>query len=357
MNLYFAPVVSCLLIGQLVANDHEVNRAAIVATANKASQRLSAGEGVAWETRIVGPSATLVVYAWAHADGWRRDLCISIEGEEIVFASIIERNGWWYVFDGKLGAIYRPYQAPIAVNGAYTMVRQSQLVFANQPDLPTRAESLEDGSVKLRVPLSDASRSIVERRIKSLYDDIDTDTASAGDVSKALSILRSYLEKGVPTVVDQKNGIVIRRLSLGDFRPIEISSFEWIGDDAKMFLDVSDHDWIDRTADLTRDNGNQLALCLRVGNWATDADRNATMSFVLFDLEKAEYRRVPLAVSDTIDGRFLPGRKEVVVPGMNHSSGTWNLYRVNLESGDNSQIGNQMKYAFILPNAVSPDGT
>ena len=216
--------------------------------------------------------------------------------------------------------------------------------------------ALEDGSVVFHDPLPDAARNKVEHQLISLYDDIGADTASVSDARKTRTILRSYLEVGVPTVVDQNNGIVIRRLSLGDFRPIEVSSFEWIGDEAKMFLDVSEHDWIDRTADLTRINGNRLAFFLRVGNWKTDADRNATMSFVLFDLEKAEYRRVPLEESDTIDGRFLPGRKEAVVPGMEHTNGTWNLYRVNLESGDNSKNGNQVKYAIVFPNAVSADG-
>ena len=284
-------------------------------------------------------------------------LSVDLQGRRQEFARITQKEGHWYVKEGRKAGKYRWFEAPLDVPTAYVYLMRSEPRFIADP-ADTRFGTFDgerNGIATYRSPVPDAQRKQLENAIAEFdkFTKQKSGRAVKPETTKSIDAARNLLAKGISTEVELQSGLVVRYGA--PERRAEIAGFRWHQVDPQDFV-TDGTTWDDYTDDPTAGDRQDLIMIGHCGIWrpgmpSPEADGR------LLNVKTGRFRRVPYHGGMSLPGCFTKDRSHVVVTGFDTASGVLGLYEIDLQTGVNRQLGGDLlATGFSLFPSLSPDG-
>ena len=276
-------------------------------------------------------------------------------GKVFELATLIIRDGRWYLRDRDHAGVYRPWEAPFSLPITYQYWLQSDLRVV---ELDTASElgepvSREGDVVTLRAPLKPELQVQLDRALalaRAARDPAHPDPTQ----STHLEELERLREVGFETRVSARTGILLDYGTLG--RRSRVTDFALLGPLPDSAFDVSDFHPGPELSDPTQlPVPEALAMIGHCGVWRP-GDKPCDPSAELLDVKTQVRRRVPYQGGIGLPGCFLKSRTHVIVSGTVPDG--VELVDVNLSTGENRPVveAGPLAQGFTLFPALSPDG-
>jgi hypothetical protein len=277
----------------------------------------------------------------------RIDFTLLRGDERASIASIVAKDGHWYVTDGEIAGVYRPYMAPLRNPALYLYLAKSELQFFSEEAAESIGplEGVADGVATFRIPFPDEVQRALEERATM------AEGADAGELAEAT---RSAAKAGLETRVDVETGVILRTGLPGLQTVIDGPHFLEAPTSNEGQFDTGEARPGLLAASIVGQTDSLVMLghCLlwRPGMPPCDVDTH------LLDLDRSALRRVPFAGGTSLPGTFLQNRTEVVVVGTD-AAGGMRPFRVHLETGDQFPLGGgPLSEGITLFPRLSPKG-
>jgi hypothetical protein len=331
------------------AGTPEPTAAELESAARRTAERLGK-EAARWTARhAFGGGRTLEVEILQAPDGRRRMrfTAVGLDGGKATLAQIVQKDGHWYVTEGDVSAVYRPYQAPLQLPALYLYLARSELqLFDAQGHgaLGTHT-GVEKGVARYRAALPEE----MQAQLNALAG--SADAADAGAVGAEV---RSVVSNGLQTHIDVEHGVVLRAGMPGAETEL----------DGPHFLASLPEEASFDTGDLVpsllaapiQSVTESLVMLAHCGAWRPGAP-GCELDTHLLELKSGALRRVPYAGGTSLPGAFLPGRTRVVVSGTDVAGGM-RPFEVDLLSGAQRPLGGDaLARGISLFPTLSPDGS
>jgi hypothetical protein len=350
-------LISLALPIQVLGDDKGPDPEAL-AKAGQASIKRFENESASWTVINHAPNGSLYVVEVAAAPKLRRwVLSVEIKGRREEFARITQKDGVWYLKEGRKARKYRRFEAPLDAPTGYIYLMRSE------PQFIARAiplgfgtyEGTRNGVATYRSPLPEAQKKQLENAIA----DFDKFTKQNGaravnpETTRSIESARDLLARGVSTDVELESGLVLqfgapeRRTKVSRFRFGNVDPAEFATDGTT---------WDDQTDDPTAGDRQDLLMIGHCGVWrpgmpSPEADGR------LLNIKTGRLRRVPFHGGISLPGCFTTDRSHVVVTGFDTAGGVMGLYDIDLKTGANRQLGGDLlATGFSLFPSLSPDG-
>ena len=138
--------------------------AVALAAAGQASSKRFQKEAASWTSTTLAGGVDVVVESISAPDAMRWVLSFSMQGRRDEFARITQKDGVWFVKEGRKTGKYRPFEAPFDLSTAYVFLVRSEPQFitaAGQAALGTY-QATRNGIATYRTPLPDAQAKQLE---------------------------------------------------------------------------------------------------------------------------------------------------------------------------------------------------
>jgi len=330
------------------AKDSEIASAENLSTAGAATLMRLGGQRARWTaTHSLENGDRMEVAILQDLPRRRIDFTLLRGDARAPIATLIAKSGHWYVTDGDISGVYRPYMAPLRNPALYLYLAKSELRFFTDEAVEGIGplEGVKDGVATFRVPFTDEVRSALEERATI------AEAADAGDVAEAA---RMAAEAGLQTHVNVATGVIVRAGLPGLQTVIDGPHFLEAPVSVEDRFETGDAEPGLLASSIAEEADSLVMLghCLlwRPGQRPCDLDTH------LLDLNRLALRRVPFAGGTSLPGTFLQNRTEVVVVGTDPSGGM-RPFRVHLETGDQLPLGGpRLAEGITLFPRLSPDG-
>lgn len=326
----------------------EPTAAALEAAAQGTIERLGR-EAARWTARhAFGAGRTLEVEILQAPDARRRMTftAVGLDGTKATLAEIVQKDGHWYVTEGDVSAVYRPYQAPLQLPALYLYLARSELQFFQAEGhgaLGTHV-GVEKGIARYRIALPEE----LQARLITLAE--SAEAADAGEVGTGM---RGVVQAGLQTHLDVKHGIVVRAGMPGAETELEGPHFLSSLPDGSFDTGELVPSLLAASIQSATESLVMLAHC---GAWRPGAP-GCDLDTHLLELKTGALRRVPYAGGTSLPGAFLPDRTKVVVSGTDVAGGM-RPFEVDLLSGAQRPLGGEtLAQGISLFPTLSPDGT
>jgi hypothetical protein len=279
---------------------------------------------------------------------------------------LVRRDEQWLVHDKKGYHKYRPFELPTEDSLFYICLLSSRPEFFQRADEQSRRtfKEIVGKTAAFVAPLPEGTADTLRKSIA----DIDTLLAQNPGAPSAASLrarqarAQLVLETGSPIKIDTETGLILSQ-GLDRFRT-EFREFSFLPQIPDGEFKLESPDWDDYTTDPTADStaGNRaghLDDLLMIGHSPAyqPGSRDYELDGRLFDLSTGKFRRIPFQGPVCLPECFLPGRKSVIVNGMDIAHGSLRPFRIDLSTGENHPLGGEaLDYGFTVGGDLSPDG-
>ncbi len=359
-DLAFIGIICSALAFPVHAQDAEKKPDnAALAAAGQASMKRFQKESASWKSTTSLPGGVdVVVESVSAPNALRCVLSFEMRGRRDEFARITQKDGVWYVVEGRKAGKYRPFEAPFDVPTAYVFLVRSRPQFILAPEQAEFGtyQATRNGLATYRTPLPDAQA----KQLQSSIDEFDKfmkatpGQAVPPEAARTIDEARDVLKNGLSTEVEVGSGM-LTQLGPPEMRT-KVTEFRWRGEmDPKDFA-TDGPKWEDYTDDPTAGDRGDLVMMGHSGLWrpgmpAQDADGR------LLDLKTGRFRRIAFRSAVTLPGCFTKDRMAVVVTGVDTMTGAMGIYEINLKTGQHRQLGGALlATGFSLFPCLSPDG-
>lgn len=339
--------------------------AALTDLGERAASRLARTAATWTAFFAVGPE--FLVIEVLHAPPARRRIEVFVErdGERHHLASILERDGRWFVaeLDGANG-LYRPWEAPFRTPVLYAHLREA-LQPRTADDLGAGAlgewKGVDAGIARWVREVPDADLRRLDATIQRAKDRFSADAKLREDPQfrahvRWLGRLEEEYLEGAVTKVDLESGLVVQHGDPGE--RTAIAGFRWLEtvDDAR-FTAAGGEPPVDASHDPTRDAPQDLLLFGHCPWWRRGvATQDAALDARLLELGPRRVRRVPFQGALSLPGCLSRDRARAYVSGRDAQG--IGLYEVDLRTGRNRRLGGApLAAGQCLFPTLSPDGT
>jgi hypothetical protein len=330
-----------------------------IARAGQASIKRFQKESATWTTTTVTPGGVHFVVDVVATQLMRRlVLSIDVRGRREEIARVTQRDGVWYVQEGKKAGKYRPFEAPFDLPSAYMFLTRSepQFVAATGPESFGTYDGTTNGIATYRRPLPEAQKKQIVNAIAE-FDRFSKENAGKGitpEVIQSIESARDLVARGMSTEIDLQSAM-LTEFGAPEKRT-KVSGFRWNPQIDPKEFDTSGATWDDYTDDPTNGDLDDLLMIGHCGVWRPGMASPDTDGRLL-DVKTGRYRRIPFQGALTLPGCFTRDRAGVVVSGVDMTSGVMGLYEIDLKTGKNRQFGGELlATGFVLFPALSPDG-
>jgi hypothetical protein len=273
--------------------------------------------------------------------------------ESALVATIVMRDGHWYVEQENSRAKYRPYEAPLGLPACYLFLTTSDPTFLIESDGFESLFSQWDG--KTAVYRSDLPASL-RLQLQSVIDSV-----AKFNKDKIPQQLRESIELAERTLAD---GLVVKidsELGLFTQNGIEgkrswIRDFQWqpLLDDE--VFDVNPDEWKDFTSNIVSEGTRQdIIMAMHLPHWKPGLP-NQDGNMVLANIKTGDIRRLPIPVGG-LQGSFSQDLSFAYLSSLDVSAGSMRILEVEIESGTLRALGGpELESGFTLFPSLSPAG-
>lgn len=349
--------------GRAGAQDGPPDLNALRALGQRAAARLEVAPASWTAFFAVGPE--YLVFEVLQAPPARRRIDVHLErnGERAPVATILERDGRWYVADGDgSGGLYRPFEAPLRAPSMYAYLAAAMRPrTADQALDGSEGEHLgvEGGVATWRVDTPEAEL----RKFDALYKDMQRQVGEKPELRQDASFrervrwlgrLENEFIEGALTKVDLATGIVVRHGPPG--QRVAVAGFRWRDEVDQSQFDVSGEPPIDASGDPTLEAPQELVMFAHCGWWRPGVPLDQVeLDARLLELPSRRVRRVPFRGATSLPGCFSLDRLKVYVSGRDGDG--FGLFEVDLRTGKNRRLGGAaLAVGECRSPALSPDG-
>jgi hypothetical protein len=340
-------------------NSKEIPDQAAIIRAGQASTRRFEKEASSWTTTTLSPAGfAFVVEVLTTPEVRRTVLSIEIQGRREEVARVIQKDGVWYVKEGRKAGKYRPFEAPLDIPTAYLYLTRSEPQFVTMADTAGFGtyEGTKNGIAIYRNPLPEQLRKQLANTIAQYDQFVEENPGKAiqPDGARSIEAARRLLSDGVTTEVELQSGLLTKFGA--PERRTTVSDFRWRGQLGPEEFDTTGTRWDDYTDDPTSGDRNDLLMINHCGVWRPGMKSPETDGRLL-DLKTGRFRRIPFQGAMTLPGCFTKDRSRVIVTGVELNAAVMGLYEIDLKTGENRQLGGELLASgFSLFPALSPDG-
>jgi Tol biopolymer transport system component len=288
----------------------------------------------------------------------RSVLSAEFQGRRQEIARITQKDGVWYVNEGRKAGKYRPFEAPIDVPTAYMYLLRSDPQFiavADQTGLGSY-EGTRKGIATYRTPLAEPLRKQLENAIAEFekVKNKNPGQAVAPETARSIDTARDLLKNGLSTEVELESGMLTQFGA--PERRTKVTGFRWRAAIDPHEFATDGFKWDDYTSDPTSGDRDDLLMIGHSASWRPGMKSHETDGRLL-DVKTGRYRRIAFRGTMTLPGCFTKDRASVIVTGVDTTNGVMGLYEINLRTGENRQLGGALlANGFSLFPALSPDG-
>ncbi len=332
---------------------------AILARAGQASIKRFEKDSASWTTTTTTPTGIQFVVDVVATPTMRRSiLCVEVKGRREEVARVTQKDGVWYVVQGRKAGKYRPFEAPLDAPTAYMYLTRSDPQFIARAEAAGFGtfEGIKDGIATYRSPLDEPLRKQLENTIAEFdrFKQQNPDQVIKPETTKSMDSAKELLASGVSTEVDLKSGMLVR-FGAPEHRT-KVSDFQWLAQvDSKAFA-TDGRKWDDLTDDPTTGDRDDLLMIGHCGAWRPGM-KSPEADGRLLDLKTGRFRRIPFQGDMTLPGCFTGDRSRVVVTGVDTMTGVMGLHEIDLKTGEDRRLGGDLLAAgFSLFPSLSPDG-
>ena len=330
-----------------------------IATAGRAAEkRLEAGAASWRAVHDLGNGVKLHVKVLQAGDR-RKTSVTAFAGERLdKLLTLIEKDGLWYLHEGGKRGIYRPFEAPVGLPGAYLYLLRSQVRFiTSTATLKPWIHDATDGNHSVwRAPVPDNLR----HRLMGMVRDLDMRKRMNPAFKlppQGVTMFergKDILARGLPMHLDLANGMVNDFGS--PYRHTRIDQFRWLDEVTDGSFATSSKGWADNSYDPTETETGSLVMMAHCAYW-TSGMNSFDLDSRLLDVHTGWFRRIPYRGSVSLPGCFSADRKKVFVSGMTADDGA-GLFEVDLSTGENRRLGGDLlTRGYSMFQALSPDGS
>jgi hypothetical protein len=266
---------------------------------------------------------------------------------------IICRNGIWYASnDQKDRGKFRPYETPWITPIVYGVVCHcdplipEDLLRRDQLSLTSRSEK----AVVLHGPLFGGPGQMVA----ALLADAEKRKNEDPKLQAMITQLEQVQKKGTDLTIDGETGFVT---DVSMVEPLfSITEFKWLENVPAEAFNTDALQWPDYTFPFVEQFVGSHFLINRYASSQEAAQLSILGGLLTVDKTTALVRRVPCRVGPTSMGCFSADRKQVYATAVDSNTGLNRVVQVNLATGENSEISDDVRDEMTLYPAVSPDG-
>jgi hypothetical protein len=281
-------------------------------------------------------------------------------GQSGEIASIVERDGFWYVVEDGQFSKYRPYEAPLRLPALNLFLAKSIPAVVDRAEPVGTFLKLEGGTAVYQTPLAEPIKRTVQASLDAFRAlERQSPAAVTGQTTARIKDLESLLAQGTETRVATDSGIVQQSGAPG--KRIWIRDFRWLAKADEAAFDVAKRDWNDRSSNLFEisESANDVIMISNLPGWRrgmTPGD----MDVLLLNIKSGELRRLPFAFGIAGGGCFSADRKRAYVSGVsgNIADGAFiGLFEIDLASGENRRLGGpELQTGMVMFPTLSPGG-
>jgi hypothetical protein len=337
----------------------------LVETAERTKARLES-EGATWTVRVDLENGVAVDVEVDQFPQESRHVIKAVAGgKSETIATVIARDGVWYVDDGASLGRYRPFESPFPIPTAVFFLLASQLHLVPK-------DVLDDGSLKsvepsgnrrvvLRLSGTDLQNDNLRSLISKIEGQLGARLKAAGkpltrDQLRELDELKARLSKGFPMIVDQQTAVVLDR-GLPPKNEVHCRGFSWTEPGAVPNWHVESRQWKDFTRTIS---ANELRDVIQIGHSRMWRPGNPTgdTDLMLFNVRTGMVKRAPFPFGTALSGCFSRDRTRIYVSGTKLDESAVRLFEINIMTGETRLVGDEALAHGIWMNPVlSPDGT
>lgn len=272
-------------------------------------------------------------------------------------ASIVARDGVWYVAEEGMLSKYRPFEAPLAVPSLYLYLdRTDRFLVDAQTLAAARLESVKGNVATFRLPLVDATRQQIQTVI-NMYENAQqlAPGREIGASETQIAIFRDMLAHGAPCIIEVDTGIVVESGMPG--RRMMVRDVKRSPPENLAPLPNALSNAVDRTSSLL-DSVRTLDDLVLMGHaraWNPGQPLMDTDTVVL-NLRNGALRRIPYPMAGTGPSCFSKDRRSVFISGLVGDQGVLGLFQIDLATGTTRRLGEQALGGITMFPALSPDG-
>lgn len=327
----------------------------------RAAARLAASPASWTSFHAVGTEFLVFEVLQAPPARRRVDVFLERSGERQPVASILERDGRWWVAEAghTAGAngLFRPFEAPFKLPGFY-----AHLAGALRPPTgdqvlerpPGEFLGVEGGRATWRIDVPEAEiRAFGEflaetKAVARQRPEVAKDPAFAERLRWAERLEREYIE-GELTVVDVETGLVVQRGAPG--HRVALAGFRWLDAVDEGRFAAAGAPPLDASGDPTREASDDLLMFSHCPWWQPGMNTDVILDARLLELGPRRVRRVPFDGPWSTPGCFSRDRTRAFV------TGDAGLFEVDLRTGRDRRLGGAaLDEGLVLFPALSPDG-
>jgi len=316
------------------------------------TQRRLASETCQWKSTIrLNNAGVSVIAEWTRSSaGTRTDLVLDAHNHLEQIASIIERDGFWYVNEAsKKFTKYQPHETPFTLPTTLLWYHLSQVRPVVAEQLTGAFAGEKDSIATYRTPVAEPIRVQISRLLADINGHPGVQLPPG-----LLDSLKDLLDNGVTLQIDTTTGLPARLTS-----PKFTTTWSrptWPRELGQKTLDVSGQNWDDHTAGPDTCDPSHLVMLGHAGTWQPGAPAGDSDAR-LVNIKTGQIWRVPSQDAISVGGCFSKDRKSVVVSAMDVESGGLTLQSIDLRTRANHRIGGkQLAVGLNLMPALSHDG-
>ncbi|HET6328756.1 MAG TPA: hypothetical protein VFG04_28995 [Planctomycetaceae bacterium] len=287
----------------------------------------------------------------------RTVLTAQVKKQKLPELQIIARDNCWYVAELGIRTKWRPYETPFLMHAAYFFLLRGEPRFLT--DGPQNRlgdyEGTKDGVATFLTPVSGSMRKQLEFSVRGLEDVIRQKPALASDPDsiRAIEQMRRML-RGIAVRIDLASGMYVQ-LGSAD-RQTEIQDFKWLDHVAPDDFATDQYEWEHHSDDPTQGPSDDLLMISHNPTWQPGM-KSGESDGLLLNVRTGRYRRIPFHGIVSLPGCFSKDRRRVIVSGLDDSTGTLQMYEIDLKTGNNRPLGGDaLAGGNSLMPALSLDG-
>lgn len=334
----------------------------LVESGSRSIERLQQFGGSWTAQHELGNGVQLLIDVTETADASRHVIRIPrMAGDRPVF-SVIRKDGFWYVDNGKSRRRHLEFTGPLPFPGVLFMMQLSHVQFMTA-DIASRSTiepnaSADNSSTLVRVQLAKSQHAVTAsslKKLESLSESLKLSGKVPGkDAENRMDQLRDALGDGLLMDVDVSLGaftvgtgakgtrVYLKNIRIAESRKNQIT----------IALDESE--WEDLSNPIHESELPDLVQIQWNPSWKPGFP-NGDMELMLLNVNGQFVRRVPYPYGLAMSGSFSPDRKSIYVSGTTLSG--LGIFRIDLLTGRCEPIGGEATSVGVWMNpVVSPDG-
>lgn len=316
-------------------------------------QRFVAGDTARWKAiHDTGRGVVIEIDILSARDRRRIDFTGTAGGEREELATIIERDGLWYVNEKGVRTKHFPYEAPLKLTPLYLYLARSELLMVTETEFGKLAS--EEGDVlTFHVPLLPEARKILQQAVTEMKKLSVVDPEQREEIATRLAEAQRQLDEGKIVKIDARTGILVQAGEADKL--VKIADFAWLDQPFETELAVDQVAWQDETTPLAPPGSQEVAMLGHSAMWRPGqpvADTDA----MLINLRTGKFRRVATPYSAPTGGCFSPDHTKAYISAYDSASGAMVIGETDLAKHTFRVFSGNPSVGINLFPCVSPSG-